>query len=183
MRLIKSASSDELLPFIKDNVQLGSTVVTDGWPAYSKLKSEGYTHKVKKICEDKEALPHVHLAISLLKRWLYGTYQGSVSHEKLDYYLDEFTFRFNLRKSNSRGKLFMRLVQQAVQTPPFTGREIVEGKQLNQTREVAKATQSCSSGSLSKAHKNSSVPNAEVSVVEDVTRVDESLGMWPTLDW
>jgi hypothetical protein len=26
-----------------------------------------------------------------------GTHQGAVSHEHLDYYLDEFTFRFNRR--------------------------------------------------------------------------------------
>ena len=53
-----------------------------------------------------ELLPRVHLAISLLKRWLLGTHQGAVSHEHLDYYLDEFVFRFNRRSSRSRGKLF-----------------------------------------------------------------------------
>ena len=56
----------------------------------------------------------MHKAISLLKRWLLGTHQGAVSHEHLDYYLDEFVFRFNRRSSRSRGKLFYRLVQQAV---------------------------------------------------------------------
>jgi hypothetical protein len=43
-----------------------------------------------------------------------GTHQGAVSHKHLDYYLDEFTFRFNRRRSKSRGKLFFRLAQQAV---------------------------------------------------------------------
>ncbi|HSW44678.1 MAG TPA: IS1595 family transposase, partial [Phycisphaerae bacterium] len=47
-----------------------------------------------------------------------GTHQGAVSHDHLDYYLDEFTFRFNRRTSSSRGKLFYRLVQQAVQVSP-----------------------------------------------------------------
>ena len=56
--------------------------------------------------------------ISLLKRWLMGTHQGAVNHKYLDYYLDEFTFRFNRRKSKSRGKLFFRLAQQAVAVEP-----------------------------------------------------------------
>ena len=60
----------------------------------------------------------MHQAISLLKRWLLGTHQGAVSHEHLDYYLDEFVFRFNRRNSRSRGKLFYRLVQQAVAVDP-----------------------------------------------------------------
>jgi hypothetical protein len=63
--------------------------------------------------------------ISLLKRWLLGTHQGAVSHEHLDYYLDEFTFRFNRRTSRSRGKLFYRLLQQGVAVDPVPYREIV----------------------------------------------------------
>ena len=58
--------------------------------------------------------------ISLLKRWLMGTHQGAVSHKHLEYYLDEFTFRLNSRKSTSRGKLFYRLAQQAVAVEPST---------------------------------------------------------------
>ena len=65
-----------------------------------------------------ELLPRVHRVIALLKRWLMGTHQGAVSHKHLDYYLDEFTFRFNRRRSKSRGKLFFRLVQQALAVEP-----------------------------------------------------------------
>ena len=64
----------------------------------------------------------MHQAISLLKRWLLGTHQGAVSHEHLDYYLDEFVFRFNRRNSRSRGKLFYRLVQE--RQSPWTQRRI-----------------------------------------------------------
>jgi len=63
-------------------------------------------------------LPLVHRVISLLKRWLMGTHQGAVGHDHLDDYLDEFVFRFNRRTSASRGKLFYRLAQQAVQVDP-----------------------------------------------------------------
>ncbi|MGA3026403.1 MAG: transposase [Bryobacteraceae bacterium] len=57
---------------------------------------------------------------SLLKRWLLGTHQDAVAPWQLPYYLDEFTFRFNRRTSKSRGKLFFRLMQQAVNTLPAT---------------------------------------------------------------
>ena len=59
-----------------------------------------------------------------------GTHQGAVGRGHLDYYLDEFTFRFNRRKSRSRGKLFYRLVQQAVQVGPQPYEQIVNPKML-----------------------------------------------------
>ena len=62
----------------------------------------------------------MHLVFSLLKRWLLSTHQGAVRHSHLDCYLDEFTFRFNRRLSASRGKLFYRLTQQAVQVASTT---------------------------------------------------------------
>ena len=65
-----------------------------------------------------QLMPRVHRVASLMKRWLLGTHQGAVAPRHLPYYLDEFTFRFNRRKSKSRGKLFFRLMQQAVSTPP-----------------------------------------------------------------
>ena len=81
-------------------------------PAYSGLAKEGYVHQVTVVSRHKqsasELMPRVHRVMSLLKRWLLGTHQGAVSHKHLDYYLDEFTFRFNRRKSKSRGKLFYR---------------------------------------------------------------------------
>ena len=63
-------------------------------------------------------MPRVHRVSSLLKRWLLGTHQGAVRPQQLDYYLDEFTFRFNRRSSNHRGLLFYRLLEQAVQADP-----------------------------------------------------------------
>jgi transposase-like protein len=105
-------------------VKPGSLIRTDGWRGYRRVNSIGYKHEVivlkGKIEDASELLPHVHLVISLLKRWLMGTHQGAVSHKHLDYYLDEFTFRFNRRKSMNRGKLFYRLVQQSVAIEPVT---------------------------------------------------------------
>ena len=109
-------------PIIKDCIELGSTVQTDGWQGYAGL--QGCDHEVTNIRgrrkEASKLLPRVHLVASLLKRWLTGTHQGAVSHKHLPYYLDELTFRFNRRRSKSRGKLFFRLVQQATATGPTT---------------------------------------------------------------
>lgn len=70
-------------------------------------------------------MPRVHRVASLLKRWLMGTHQGAVAHEHLDYYLDEFTFRFNRRRSANRGKLFFRLVQQSVAVDPAPYKSLI----------------------------------------------------------
>ena len=61
----------------------------------------------------------VHLVIGLLKRWMPGTHQGAIGPEHLDDDLNEFTFRFNRRRSASRGKLFCRLAQHAVKLNRF----------------------------------------------------------------
>ena len=129
MRQILNASADSLIPFVEDAIAPGSIIPTDGWPGYLPLESKGYKHDVTIVRRKKktasELLPRAHQVVALLKRWLMGTHQGAVSHKHLDYYLDEFTFRFNRRRSRSRGKLFFRLAQQAVSVGPVTGYEII----------------------------------------------------------
>ena len=129
MRQIVDASADSLVPFVRDSVEPGSVIHTDGWLGYLPLESKGYKHDVTFMKGKKktpsELMPRVHRVISLLKRWLLGTHQGAVSHKHLDYYLDEFTFRFNRRRSKSRGKLFYRLAQQAVAAAPVPYDQIV----------------------------------------------------------
>lgn len=126
MSIIDNASSENLHPFVEEVVEIGSTLITDGWSGYNGLSKKGYTQEIQKakIIDDEKALPHVHIVISLLKRWLLGTLQGSWSKEYIAYYLDEFTFRFNRRESKSRGKLFYRLLQNAVQLEPTTYNDI-----------------------------------------------------------
>ena len=132
---ISEASGDNLLRFIEDNIEPGSTIITDGWSGYSSLsQSKKYRHESKIISgsglEAHELLPHVHMVDSLVKRWLNGTHQGNVSPKHLPYYLDESAFRFNRKLSTYRGKLFYRLMQQAVTTPPMPLKEIVKENQL-----------------------------------------------------
>ena len=127
---IPDASAESLHAFVCESIQPGSAIHTDGWRGYSGLNAKGYLHEVRVIKGKKETasklLPRVHRVVSLLKRWLMGTHQGAVSHKHLDYYLDEFTFRFNRRKSASRGKLFFRLAQQAVAVGPASYDDIVQ---------------------------------------------------------
>jgi transposase-like protein len=117
---ISNASKPSLEVFIRGAVEPGSTIHTDAWSGCAGL--DGYEHKVSNLSRSGrhafEAMPRVHLIAGLLKRWLLGTHQGGFSAQHLDYYLDEFTFRFNRRTSRSRGKLFRRLLEQAVEVPP-----------------------------------------------------------------
>lgn len=124
---IPDLSKATLHAFIARNIEPGSEVCTDGLPAYRSM--QGYRHSPVVITNSgktaDELLPRVHTVVSLVKRWLLGTHQGAVSHNHLDYYLDEFTFRFNRRNSASRGKLFYRLAQQAVQIEPYPGHRLL----------------------------------------------------------
>ena len=130
MSVIESASSENLHGFIESSVRKGSKIISDGWRGYNGLLEKGYKHEVVKKSDEEEdnLLPHVHTIISLLKRWLLGTLQGSCSREHFDYYLDEYCFRFNRRKSKSRGMLFYRLLQNAVQIETSTYDDIKMGK-------------------------------------------------------
>ena len=128
---IYESKGKHLQGFIEDNIEHGSLIITDGWSGYSFLsETKIYKYKQKIISgsgqEAHELLPHVHMVVSLVKRWLNGTHQGNVSPKHLPYYLDEFAFRFNRKMSTYRGKLFYRLMQQAVTTPPVPIKEIVK---------------------------------------------------------
>lgn len=129
MRHIPDVTKASLHGFIADTIEPGSTVRTDGLNAY--LGLEGYVHDrhvQHRQPEGEHLLPRVHRVVSLLKRWLLGTHQGAVHQAHLDYYLDEFTFRFNRRTSASRGKLFYRLLQQAMQIDPAPYKRIAGGQ-------------------------------------------------------
>jgi len=131
MRCIPDASFESLLAFITQTIAPGSLIHTDGWSGYAGLSGKGYDHKVTNVKETgnsaHESLPRVHLVASLLKRWIQGTHQGAVSPEHLDRYLDEFVFRFNRRTSASRGKLFYRLLQNAMSATPAPYNKIIKG--------------------------------------------------------
>jgi transposase-like protein len=119
LRCIPDLTKTTLHKFIAQSIVPGSTVRTDGLPAYLGMNDYAHDRQIQRHQDHGEhLLPRVHRVISLLKRWMLGTHQGAIGPDHLDDYLDEFTFRFNRRTSKSRGKLFYRLAQQAVQVGP-----------------------------------------------------------------
>lgn len=128
LAVIADAAGETLKESTLQMVEPGSTIRTDGWDGYNLLTKHGYIHTPTnhKNAESGDATPIAHLVASLLKRWLLGTHQGTVSFEHLPYYLDEFTFRFNRRNSRSRGKLFYRLIEQALQIDPVPAKILTQ---------------------------------------------------------
>lgn len=126
---VASASGPHLEAAVSRAIEPGSAAHTDGWRGYNGLGRLGYAHKVIRptAAVGENLLPLAHRVAALLKRWLLGTHQGAVQPAHLDYYLDEFTFRFNRRTSGSRGLLFYRLVDQAVHLQPVMTRTLKGG--------------------------------------------------------
>ena len=131
LRRVPDVSAASLTPFVCDMIAPGSVVRTDGWPGYDRIHKHGYIREEIVLSKSGDpahvAVPGPHRISALLKRWLLSTHQGSVSKKHLDYYLDEYTFRFNRRSSRARGLLFYRLVEQAVRADPVPYRQIVAG--------------------------------------------------------
>lgn len=128
--VVPDASAPTLRTFLMNNVEPGSTVVTDGWSAYPSACAGWFSHDLHPAAAGsgqhaQELLPTVHRVAELSQRWLVGTHQGSVAAEHLQAYLDEFCFRFNQRHSRARGLLFYRLLQSAARAQPLTYRDLV----------------------------------------------------------
>lgn len=142
LKCIPNVSGETLCMSVKELASPGSTVCTDGWRGYNGLSADGFSHVVFKqssrlhmtpfgeedsVGEDSP-LPLCHRCISLLKRWILGTLQGSLGKGHIQDYLNEFTFRFNRRTSTFRGMLFWRLVQMAVTHESSTLHDITNHK-------------------------------------------------------
>ena len=131
LRQVPDVSGASLVPFVCEMIEPGSEVLTDGWGGYNTLVEHNYIHSKTILSSSGDPahvlMPGVHRIAALLKRWLLGTYQGSVSSKYLDYYLDEYTFRFNRRSAQARGLLFYRLVEQAVQVEHISRNQIILG--------------------------------------------------------
>ncbi len=129
LRVIPNAHASTLRSFLLDYVEPGSVVVTDGWPSYRLAIANDYVHNPLPVAgsgvEPHVPLPGTHRVASLVKRWLLGTHQGAVEADHIQGYLDEFAFRFNRRRSEFRGLLFRRLLEQAVEVGPVTYRSLV----------------------------------------------------------
>ena len=129
---IPNCSEDVLTRFVAEVAAPGSLIYTDHWGGYNGLGSAGFIHHPTNVSASGDpahvAMPRVHRVSSLLKRWLLGTHHGGISVRQLDFYLDEFVFRFNRRTSRHRGLLCYRLLEQAMQVDPVPFAQIVGGR-------------------------------------------------------
>ena len=129
---IRDCSGPVLTEFVCTAVAPGAVVYTDRWQGYGQLAAAGFLHQPTSIAASGDpahvAMPRAHRVSSLLQRWLLGTHQGAARPHQLDFYLDEFTFRFNRRSSQRRGLLFYRLLEQAIQIDPVPLTAIVGGR-------------------------------------------------------
>jgi hypothetical protein len=132
MAKIPDLSAPSLRRFVRDNVQRGAELRTDAWSGYNGIEVMGYKHIVTNISDSGDPahviMPRVHRVASLLDRWWLGIHQGAIRPSHLDYYLDEFTFRFNRRTSKARGLLFYRLMEQAIDCRPVPRKMIIGGQ-------------------------------------------------------
>ena len=131
MVVLADATGKTMQALVSEHIESGSTVVTDGLSSYFPAVRGRYTHE--RIVGAKKELPGVHRVASLCKRWLLGTHQGSVEPEHLQGYLNEFVFRFSRRTSHSRGLLFYRLLQLAVDHDPVRYRQLVANPKPKKT--------------------------------------------------
>jgi transposase-like protein len=142
MALLSDASTDSLRAFLIDHVQEGSTVITDGWQPYRPATADLYAHErvVAPRANASELLPGVHRIASLAQRWLLGTHQGAVDETHLASYLDEFVFRFNRRRSRSRGLVFYRVLELAAGHDPVRYRDLIVNPRPGSTKRSAPGT-------------------------------------------
>ena len=101
LAVVPDFSAESLVGFVGRSVEPGNAILTDGWGGYCPLSESGYIHRPKTQGSRRNAsehLPRMHRVFGNLKTWLDGTHHG-VSGKHLPYYLDEFVFRFNRRKT------------------------------------------------------------------------------------
>jgi hypothetical protein len=128
MRLVRNVRPRYVQAFVEECVARGSTIRTDDWEGDAVWAQKGYIHEDRPGRKHSleqwldgtafASMPRVDFVAGRLKRWLVRTHASAVSQAQLRYYLDEFTFRFNARRCKEPGKLFERLMQQALTTAP-----------------------------------------------------------------
>jgi transposase-like protein len=132
LRQIPDVTENSLLKFIKDTVETGSNVETDGFSSYQNLKKHGYKHRPIAPNDVDLALPKAHIVFSNLKTWIKGTFHG-VSAKHLQAYLNEFVFRFNRRKTPMAAfQTLLGLASHVTEWPTYDG--IYKGKFIHPNR-------------------------------------------------
>ncbi len=124
LHVVPDASARSLTGFVRTHVEPGAIVRTDGWRGYAALADLGYRHHPRTQGQPTQAarlLPRIHQVFGNLQTWLRGTHHG-VSNKHLPAYLDEFTFRFNRRRTPMAA--FQTLLGLGSQREPTTYKEL-----------------------------------------------------------
>lgn len=107
-----------------------TSIKTDGHAGYNKksLGNRAHCAKVQTKTERQKSdhLQLCHWTAANLKRWLLGTHHGAVRSKHLQAYLDEYTFRYNRRKTKGVGRLVARCVENMIMQPPMTMRQLID---------------------------------------------------------
>jgi len=125
LKVVNSCNSENLTQFVLDNVQVEAEVDTDKWTGYNKLRENDYKHSATKISDYDLEFKGLHNIVSLIKRWILGTFQGRTSKKHIQWYLEEYVFRFN-RRSFNIGKKFDRALDFAIIHKPMKYSDIVD---------------------------------------------------------
>jgi hypothetical protein len=131
VRLAHVENNDEgtIKRFADGQIADDARIVPDGHAGYNNDSLGQRSHEAvvqtKAERRENDAVQSCHWTISLLKRWLLGTHAGAVSDKHLQAYLDEFTFRYNRRKTNGVGRIAARVIEKLVVHPPRTMRQII----------------------------------------------------------
>lgn len=127
IKRLPTTSRTQVSKFIRDNIEPGTILFSDGAQVYVSavldLYAEGLLyplHQTNQTASERdpsEMMARVHLVISLFKRQQLGTFHGGIADHHLDPYLSEFVFRFNRRRSRSRGRIFWALITALCDSP------------------------------------------------------------------
>jgi transposase-like protein len=117
MSIIDAASREAIEARVAQKVEPRQRARTDGLQANYVIRSMGHQLNAEPVSGFQACIemPWVHTAIALAKRFLLGTYHG-VSAKYLQFYLDEFCYRFNRR--HCRGTIVTRLLQACTLATP-----------------------------------------------------------------
>ena len=121
---VEDASNRAIVSFLKDYVEAGTLVRTDGWAGYRGIEKYGYKHDpfiLRDPADASKVFPHIHRVFGNLKAWIIGTFHG-VSPKHMQAYLNEYVFRFNRRFTPQQG--FDAMLGLAVDSPAPTYQQL-----------------------------------------------------------
>ena len=116
VRTVENTTRKTVIPMVVSNVQKSAQIFTDEYPVYDCLPSFGFKHSTVPHADKIYVLGNCHTNTiegfwSLAKNGIKGVYH-SVSSKYLQFYLNEYAFRYNHRKDSL--PMFFSFLSQAI---------------------------------------------------------------------